>query len=335
MSKRTGTRTFEVSGVYAIAGAAIVGKYEGEGPLGKHFDQVLDDDLYGEQTFEKAESKMFRFSVETAVKKSGAKMEEVDCLIGGDLLNQIISATFAARELRMPFLGVYGACSTFSQSLLIGGLLIDSKSMDCIVAAASTHFAAAERQYRNPLELGSGRPPTAQHTTTAAGACVLSNQGPGVRLTHCTLGKVVDWGIKDANNMGAAMAPAAADTIATHLLETQQAPSAYDVILTGDLGHHGSELLLKLLKQRGFDLADIHKDCGMEIFGGDKEMLSGASGCGCSASVFSSYYLKLLSDASIKRLLLVSTGALLSPTSTLQGESIPSIAHAVAFESAN
>jgi stage V sporulation protein AD len=333
MSKRTGTRTFELSGVYAVSGGTIVGEMEGNGPLGKHFDKMLKDDLFGEETWEKAECRMFGYAVDTAVQKSGLKTEDVDCLIGGDLLDQLISASFAARSLRIPYLGVYGACSTFSEALLIGGLLIDSRSLSSAVCAASTHFATAERQYRMPLELGTGRPPTAQHTTTAAGACVLTNESAvGARMTFCTLGKVVDWGIKDANNMGAAMAPAAADTIATHLLESERAPESYDVILTGDLGHHGSELLIKLLKQRGFDISKNHADCGIEIYGGNKEVWSGGSGCGCSASVFSAYYLKLLSDASVRNLLLVSTGALLSPTSTLQGESVPGIAHAVAFE---
>jgi len=309
-----------------------VGELEGKGPLGNHFDRVLQDDLFNQKSWEKAENKMFQFAVKTAVEKSNMQMDDIDCLIGGDLLNQIISSSFAARELNIPFLGIYGACSTFSEALLLGGLLIDSKSMDCVVCAASTHFSTAERQYRTPLELGTGRPPTSQRTTTASGACVLKNAGTGPRLTHCTLGKVIDWGIKDANNMGAAMAPAAADTIATHLLETAKAPKDYDYIVTGDLGHHGSEVLIKLLKQRGFDVSSNHADCGIQIYPEDADVQSGGSGCGCSAVVFSAYFLKQLMDASVKNLLLVSTGALLSPTSTLQGESIPGIAHAVAFE---
>ena len=230
-------------------------------------------------------------------------------------------------------LGIYGACSTFSEATLLGGLLIDSRSMDCVVCATSTHFSTAERQYRMPLELGTGRPPTAQRTTTAAGACVLRSQGPGVRVTGCTLGEIIDWHIKDANNMGAAMAPAAADTIAAHLLETQRAPGYYDCILTGDLGHHGSEVAIKLLRQRGFDISKNHADCGIEIYPADADAQSGGSGCGCSAVVFGAFYLKELMKGRINRLLLVSTGALLSPTSTLQGETIPGIAHAVAFES--
>lgn len=333
MSERIGKRTFALDGVFAVAGGSIVGKMEGDGPLGKHFDKIIEDDLFGEDTWEKAESKMFRHAVHSAVKKGNLTIEEVDCMIGGDLLNQITSASFAARELSTPFLGIYGACSTFSEALLLGGLLISSNCMNCVACATSTHFSTAERQYRTPLELGSGRPDTAQHTTTASGACIIKKDGTGPRLTHCTLGKVVDWGIKDANNMGAAMAPAAADTIAVHLLETKRAPDYYDCIVTGDLGHHGSELLIKLLKQRGFDIGKCHADCGIEIYGGDKTKQSGGSGCGCSAAVFSSFFLKQLMDSSIERMLLVSTGALLSPTSVLQGESVPGIAHAVAFES--
>lgn len=332
MSTRTGKRTFALSDVYAISGGTVVGEMEGKGPLGNHYDKVLKDDLFGEKSWEKAENKMFQFAVNTAVQKSGLASEDVDCLIGGDLLNQIISSSFAARELSMPFLGIYGACSTFSEALLLGGLLIDSKSMDCVVCATSTHFSTAERQYRTPLELGAGRPPTAQRTTTAAGACVLKSKGPGARLTHCTLGKVIDWGIKDANNMGAAMAPAAADTIAAHMLEAEKAPNDYDLIVTGDLGNHGSELLIKLLRQRGFDISSNHTDCGIHIYPDDADVQSGGSGCGCSAVMFSAYFLKQLLDASLKNILLVSTGALLSPTTTLQGETVPGIAHAVAFE---
>lgn len=331
MIERLGKRTFALTDVFAIAGGSIVGEMEGQGPLGNYFDKVLQDDLFNQKSWEKAENKMFQFAVKTALEKCNTQMDDVDCLIGGDLLNQIISSSFAARELNMPFLGIYGACSTFSEGLLLGGLLIGSNSMDCVVAATSTHFSTAERQYRTPLELGTGRPPTSQHTTTAAGACVLKNAGKGPRLTHCTLGKVIDWGIKDANNMGAAMAPAAADTIATHLLETSKAPKDYDYIVTGDLGHHGSEVLIKLLKQRGFDISSNHADCGIEIYADDADVQSGGSGCGCSAVVFSAYFLKQLMDASVKNLLLVSTGALLSPTSSLQGESVPGIAHAVAF----
>ena len=333
MSRRTGKRTFALSGVCAVSGGTIVGDLEGKGPFGKYYDKVLTDDLFREKTWEKAESKMFRFAVDTAIGKAGVQESDVDCLIGGDLLNQIISSSFAARQLQLPFLGIYGACSTFSEALLLGGLLIDSGSMDCVVCATSTHFSTAERQYRTPLELGTGRPPTAQRTTTAAGACVLKRGAAGVRVTHCTLGKVIDWHIRDANNMGAAMAPAAADTIAAHLLETQRPPSDYDYILTGDLGHHGSELLIKLLKQRGFDISKNHRDCGIQIYPEDADVHSGGSGCGCSAVVFSAYYLGELVYKRIKRLLLVSTGALLSPTSTLQGETVPGIAHAVAFES--
>jgi stage V sporulation protein AD len=333
MSRRTGKRTFALSGVYAVAAGTVVGDMEGKGPFGPYYDRVLNDDLFGEKTWEKAESKMFQFAVDKAIEKAGLMTGDVDCLIGGDLLNQIISSSFAARELHLPYLGIYGACSTFSEATLLGGLLIDSRSMDCVVCATSTHFSTAERQYRMPLELGTGRPPTAQRTTTAAGACVLRNRGPGVRVTGCTLGEIVDWHIKDANNMGAAMAPAAADTIAAHLLETQRAPGYYDCILTGDLGHHGSEVAIKLLRQRGFDISKNHADCGIEIYPANADVQSGGSGCGCSAVVFGAFYLKELMKGRINRLLLVSTGALLSPTSTLQGETIPGIAHAVAFES--
>ncbi|MEG1560027.1 MAG: stage V sporulation protein AD [Clostridia bacterium] len=323
-----------------IASAAIVGDMEGKGPLGAHFDIVLKDDTWGEESWEKAERRMFQESVNTAVNKCGILSNTINCLLGGDLLNQIISASFAARELEIPFLGLYGACSTMAESLLIGGMLIDGGFLTTCACVASSHFSTAERQYRFPLELGCSNPPSAQRTVTGAGCSILAATAfkepqpcyKNIVLSGGTIGRVIDFGINDASNMGAAMAPAAANTLKAHFEDFSRSPDDYDLIITGDLGYLGSELFLELCRENGFDMNDKHMDCGKSIFFEKQKIDCGGSGCGCSASVLNGYLLKRIEVGDIKRALFMATGALLSPASSLQGETIPSIAHAVILE---
>lgn len=332
--KKTGTQTVKLqSPPSIIATASITGPKEGEGPLREYYDVILTDDMYGEKSWEKAESKMEREVVKLAIDKAKLHPEQIDYMFSGDLLNQIISSSFAARELQIPYFGLYGACSTMTESLSLAAMMIDGGYADYTIAATSSHFSSAERQYRFPLEYGGQRPPTAQWTVTGAGAAVLSNTGSGPYVTYVTTGRVLDFGVKDANNMGAAMAPAAADTILRHFKDTGFSPESYDLIITGDLGQVGKELTLDLVKKGGYDITNIFTDCGVEIYDiSRQDVHSGASGCGCSAVVFCGYLYKELQKGNLKRILLISTGALLSPTSSQQGESIPGIAHAVAIE---
>lgn len=316
-----------------ISTGSIVGPKEGQGPLAQYFDTILSDDLHGEKSYEKAECRISIDAAYKAIEKSGVQKDVIDYMLSGDLLNQIITSSFAARELALPFFGLYGACSTMTESLSLGSMLVDGGYGDYILCMTSSHFSSAERQYRYPLELGTQRPPTAQWTVTGAGAAILAAEGSGPYVTHVTTGKVVDMGIKDANNMGAAMAPAAADTIAQHFRDTGFEPKDYDLIATGDLASLGKELADELLKRQGYNISNIFTDCGLEIYDIEKQDThAGGSGCGCSAVVFCGYFYNMLKSNKIKRMLLVSTGALLSTTSSQQGESIPCIAHAVTIE---
>ncbi|KAB3531477.1 stage V sporulation protein AD [Alkaliphilus serpentinus] len=332
--KRIGTQTIKfVNPPLLISTASIVGPKEGEGPLGEYFDKVLSDDLFQEVSWEKAESKMTKEAISLATNKAQLKIPDIQYLLGGDLLNQLIATTYAARDLQIPFLGLYGACSTMAESLALGGILIDGGFADRVVAATSSHFSSAERQFRFPLELGNQRPLTAQWTVTGAGAVILSEKGKGPTITHVTTGKVLDYGIADASNMGAAMAPAAASTIVSHFSDTGFKPEDYDLIITGDLGIYGGEIAIELVRNRGLDIMKNYSDCGIEIFNGKKQDThAGGSGCGCSAVVFCGYLYKKLVEKKYRKILLVSTGALFSPLSLQQGESIPSIAHAVTIE---
>jgi stage V sporulation protein AD len=332
--KKIGKQTVKLSNPPSIIStASIVGPKEGEGPLKDYFDVILNDDLFGEDSWEKAESKMNREAIRQALTKINMKPEKIDYLFGGDLLNQIISSSFAARELKIPFFGLYGACSTMTESLSLAAMIVDGGYADYAAATTSSHFSSAERQFRFPLELGSQRPPTAQWTTTGSGAAILARDGDGPFITHITTGRVMDFGIKDANNMGAAMAPAAADTLIRHFEDTGFKPSSYDLIISGDLGTVGKQLTIELASKNGYDISRNYTDCGVEIFDlAKQDVHAGASGCGCSAVVFCGYLYKELQKGNIKKLLLMSTGALLSPTSTAQGESIPGIAHAVTIE---
>lgn len=333
MAVRQGRYTLNLPSRPSIIGnAAVVGKTEGEGPPKAEFDHIYTDDTLGEISFEKAESTLQREAVIRALDKAGKTPAEVDFILAGDLLNQCIGTSFGLRELNIPFLGMYGACSTMSLSLGLASVLVDTKAAGVAVASTSSHFCSAERQFRQPLEYGGQRPPTAQRTATAAGASVVGATTPDKPCVEAvTFGRIVDLGVKDANNMGAAMAPAAAQTIADFFNDTGSTPQDYDLILTGDLGLVGTKLLKELLqKDHGVDLGDRHADCGLLLYDLEaQDVHAGGSGCGCAGSVFNSYILRRVTAGELKRVVLVATGALMSQTSSLQGESIPSIAHAV------
>ncbi len=315
-----------------ISSYSIAGKKEGEGPIGKCFDYVLDDDYFDEETFEKAECKMLSVAIERAIKTAKCRKSDIDAIISGDLLNQIISASFAARDFNIPYIGIYNACSTMSEGLALAAVLVDGGYMKNVAVATGSHFSTAERQYRYPLELGSVRPPQAQWTVTGAGGVVVSSCGSGPAITAATFGKVVDYGITDANNMGAAMAPAAMDTLISHFSETGRAPDYYDLIVTGDLGALGSRILKHIINENGYDISANHIDCGEIIYNIDEEEYQGGSGAGCSAVVFNSYLINKIKDGELNRILFLATGALLSTVTTQQGESIPCISHAVVIE---
>ncbi len=333
--KKIGSQTIKLFNPPSIISTStIVGPKEGDGPLSKYFDTILQDDLYGEDSWEKAESKFIEEAVKSALSKVRLNLSDMDYLIGGDLLNQLMSTSFAARSLQIPFFGIYGACSNSTEAMSLAAMLIDGGYADKIATTASSHFSSAERQYRFPLESGNQRPLTSQWTVTGAGTTILSSNGEGPYITHVTTGKVVDFGIKDAANMGAAMAPSAVDTIKTHLNDTGFKPEDYDIIITGDLGILGHEIAMEMLEKEGYNMSNVFKDCGIEIFDNERQDTHcGGSGCASSAVVFSGYLYEQLKAKKINKILLVATGALLSPTSSLQGESIPSIAHAVTIES--
>lgn len=315
-----------------ISNSAIVGPKEFAGPLKQYYDYRIIDDKWNEDSFEKAERKMLEFAICTAIRKSGKKLKNIDLLVSGDLLNQIITSSYAARKIDTMYLGVYNACSTFTEALTIGSVLVDGRYLNNVACATGSHFSTAERQYRFPLELGNQRTPASQRTVTGAGCSILSLEGKGPSITMATMGKVIDYGIKDVNNMGAAMAPAAMNTLLAHFDDTGTKPEDYDLILTGDLGNLGSELLKILMKHKGIDISEKHNDCGKLIFSDQQRTIQGGSGSGCSASVFNSYIIKKFRSGEYNKILFMATGALLSTISTQQGDSIPAIAHAVVIE---
>lgn len=312
--------------------SSIVGPKEANGPLSKYFDKTLEDEFLGEKTWEKAESKIIKENVNLVLSKAGIATNEIDCVFAGDLLNQCISSSFGLRDENIPFFGVFGACSTFVESMSLGAIVVEGFANN-VLCATSSHFCSAEKQFRFPLELGNQRPPTSQWTVTGSGAAILSKNGNGPYITHITPGKIVDMGIKDANNMGAAMAPAFCDTLITHFLDTGRNPSYYDAIISGDLGHIGKEIAIDIAKSKGYNIKSNYNDCGVLIF--DKESQdthSGGSGCACCGSVFSGYFFRQLKQKKLKKILLIATGALMNSTSSQQGESIPGIAHAISIE---
>lgn len=328
-----------------LTSAAIAGDMEGEGPIGTYFDMVLEDDTWGEGSWEKAERKMFVETVKTACKKAQINYKDLDCLLGGDLLNQIISANFAARELGTPYLGLYGACSTMSESLLVSSMLTDGGYLTESACVAGSHFSTAERQYRFPLELGNQSTPSSQRTVTGVGCaivvsgddtrkCSVENDDLYDKVHICggTIGKVVDMGITDSNNMGAAMAPAAVSTLRALLSDFGKTADDFDLIVTGDLGRLGGKLFADMCAEKGIYIHDKYLDCGNIVFSEAQRVDCGGSGCGCSAVTLCGYLLKRMEAGDFQNAIFMATGALLSPTTTNQGDSIPGIAHAVILE---
>lgn len=316
-----------------ISSSAVGGPFEARGALSSDFD-ILHEDLWlGQDSYEKAEIKLLEQACESAISKVNMKKEDIQFLISGDLMNQIISSTFAARTLEIPFLGIFGACSSSMESLALASLLVDSKAAHYVIAAASSHNVTAEKQFRYPTEYGAQKPLTAQWTVTGAGAGLIAEKGDGPKITSATIGRVVDMGISDPYNMGAAMAPAAVDTIEAHFRDLNLEPSHYDLIATGDLGRVGHTIAKDLLEKHGLKISSkSFTDCGLLIYKEDQPVMAGGSGCGCSATVTYGHFLKEMKKGKLKRILIVATGALLSPLSYQQKESIPCIAHAVAIE---
>lgn len=340
MIKRIGKRTLALENrPYLLGHAAAVGKKEGEGPLGELFDYVAKNDRMGQRSWELAESELQKTAIRLALRKATLPERSLDLILAGDLLNQCIGSFLASMHANVPYLGQYGACSTMAQGLALGGCLVESGAADRLLAAASSHFCSAERQYRFPLAYGGQRTPTAQWTATAAGAAVLGNSPmPGtaepcdVRVTHVLFGKMVEMGVTDAANMGAAMAPAAADTLSALLEDLGAQPRDFDCIVTGDLGHIGADLLLTLLRGDSIDLSPVYSDCGSLIFGDEQDAHAGGSGCGCSAAVLCGPLLRDMHRGKIHRLVFAGTGAMMSPTSVQQGQPIAGICHAVVLE---
>lgn len=315
-----------------IASGTTAGPMEGKGPLAEWFDCVVDDDMFGERTPEKAERRFMQDAINIALKGANLQPEQLNIMVGGDLLNQTVSASFTAAQVPAPFMGVYGACSTSVEALIIVASMIDAGFADIGLSVTSSHYQAAERQYRYPIELNIQRKSTSQYTVTGSGALVVSSGGGPVAVTEATIGKVIDMGIKDPNQMGPAMAPAAADTLYRHFIDTGRTPDYYDIIISGDLGEVGSSILRDLMQRRGIILGDAYRDSGAWMFDGVSGTGVGGSGCACAALTMGGFVYKQMLANEISRALVVATGALLSPLTWQQGESIPGVAHAVALE---
>lgn len=309
---------------------SVVGKKEGDGPIGKHFDKIFEDSYLGQSSWEKAEAQLQLEAVQGVLKKANLDSSQINYIFAGDLLNQCISSTFGLMDLGIPFLGQYGACSTMAQTLAMAAIMVDSGAAQRCIAVTSSHFCSAERQFRFPLDYGGQRSPSAQWTATASGSLILSSENGKSHVEHVTIGRITDLGIKDQANMGAAMAPAAARTLKDFFEDTSTSPADYDLILTGDLGEIGKKLLLELLQKDGIDISGNHDDCGLMIYDrNNQDVHAGGSGCGCSASILCSVILKKLKNKELRNILFVATGALMSLTSAQQGESIPGIAHLI------
>lgn len=317
-----------------IAYAAVVGKAENEGPYGGEFDEVVEDNKAGSDTWEQAESLFQQRAVGHVLRKSGLEPDRIDLMIAGDLLNQCVGSSYGLKDYFIPYLGIYGACSTFAEGLLLSAALVNAGYIDTAIASTSSHFSTAERQFRFPLNYGGVRTPTAQWTATAAGAALVGFSGKPPFIRAATVGKIEDMGITDLNNMGAAMAGAAYDTLTRHMKHRGTHPQDYDVIITGDLGQVGSDLLYDLFQRDGVSLRKHHKDCGLMIYDrAAQDVHAGGSGCGCSASMMCGHFFKRIQAGELKRVLYCATGALMSPTVVQQGGSIPGIAHCVEISS--
>ena len=334
MAKRLGRQTARLERPPALLGwAAVGGKKEGEGPLRRGFDLLSEDSYFGEASWEKAETRMLRACFDLACGKAGLAPAALDAVLAGDLLNQCVSSAYAMRASGIPHWGLYGACSTMAEALALGALLFDSGAAETLCALTGSHFCTAERQYRFPLEYGGQRTPTSQWTVTGAGAVLLGAGGGALRLTELTAGRIVDAGVADATHMGGAMAPAAFDTLSAHFAETGRSPADYDAIFTGDLGALGHDILEDLFRRAGVALGPRYMDCGVLIYdAAAQEVGAGGSGCGCCASVLCAEILPAMARGVWQRVLFAATGALMSPTSSQQGESIPGICHALVLE---
>ncbi|NLK27159.1 MAG: stage V sporulation protein AD [Clostridiales bacterium] len=324
---------------YIISASSVAGKKEGEGPLGSLFDVIQEDPMVGKDTWEEAESELMKQAAEKAIEKAGLSNKDIRYLLAGDLLGQLIATSFGVAELQIPFFGLFGACSTMGEAMSIGSILVDGGYADKVLAVTSSHFAGAEKQFRFPLDYGNQRPYSASWTVTGSGAVILAKQncsntsGPTIRVKGITTGKIMDYGIKDPMNMGAAMAPAACDTIKQNLEDFGVKPDHYDKIITGDLGYVGSDILIDLLKEHNIDISSNHMDCGKEIFDQEKQDThAGGSGCACSAITFTGFVLKQLKEGKWKRVLFLPTGSLHSKVSYNEGATMPGIAHAVIVE---
>lgn len=319
--------------VHIMSSASVVGPKEGEGPLKDTFDKIVEDATFGKDSWEEGESEMLRETILLALRKAKLKAEDVRYLFAGDLLGQLIATTFGVMELKIPLFGLYGACSTMGEALALASMTVHGGFADTVIAAASSHFGGAEKQFRFPLEYGNQRPMSSTWTVTGSGAFILSKEYGDVVITGITTGKVVDYGVKDSLNMGACMAPAAADLIYHHLKDFDRKPEDYDRIVTGDLGVVGCEILCKLLRDQGIDIANVHVDCGMMVYDDARQDThAGGSGCGCSAVTLAGKLMSELRSGEIKRILFVPTGALLSTVSYNEGQSVPGIAHGIVIE---
>lgn len=319
--------------VRILAASSVVGNKEGEGPLGHLFDVVETDPMFGCDSWEEAESTLQKDAAETVISKAGLKPKDIRMMFAGDLLAQSIASSFGIVDLNIPLYGLYGACSTIGEALSLASMSVAAGYGKHILALTSSHFASAEKEFRFPLEYGSQRPLSASWTVTGSGAFVLGNQGGQGKITGVTTGKIVDFGLKDSQNMGACMAPAACDTIAQNLEDFNRKPEDYDKIITGDLGSIGQTILFKMMEDKGYDISKVHMDCGMEIYNPDtQDTHAGGSGCGCAATVLAAYILPKIASGEWKRILFLPTGALLSKVSFNEGQSVPGIAHGVVIE---
>ena len=333
MNKKIGEQTYELENKpVIIASGAYVGGKEAVGPFSKYFENIAISDMMGEKTFEKAERKFFEGALASTLRNAKLHSTDIDYMVGGDILNQLVSANYTARDFQIPFVGVYGACSTMAESLAISAGLMSSGIGSTVVCLTGSHFSSAERQYRNPLEFGNQRPTYSQWTATGAGCCILASSGKGPVISKITFGRVTDYGVVDIANMGAAMAPAAYETLKAFFADTKTTPNDYDLIATGDLGKLGSDVLRDLLAKDKIFLGKNYMDCGHSLFREEQKTFQGGSGAGCSAIVFSTYIMEKLKNKTFKKVLLIATGALMSTITNQQGESIPSVAHLVEIE---
>lgn len=331
-TKRVGQFTVALDKVHIAGRGTAVGPREGAGPLGSYFDQVETDHMLGEYSPEKAERHYLLNAARIAMERANVRPEDIQFFLSGDLLNQIVASNFVAHSLGIPFYGLFNACATIAEGMGIGGMLVDGGFAERILVSASSHYQGVERQYRYPIELNIQRKATNHWTTTGAGAAILAREGTGPRITLHTTGRVIDYGLKDVNDMGSAMAPAAADTLLRHLEDTNQTIGDYDLILTGDLGSQGAKMFRLLMKDAGITLGDKHQDCGMMMYNPQQQPGAGASGAACSATVILGYVMKEMENTRYRRVLALPTGSLHSPLTYQQGDNIPTISHAVALE---